>query len=121
MLRSFRDLDFYCDAYALALEVHRLCGDFPEFERYELCSQMRRASRGIAQNIAEGWGRRVSEKEFRRFLTMALGSCDEMQVLLDFSRDLGYLTSAIQSDLSERYASIARRVQAFSRRWSSIG
>src|SRR5437773_1311204 len=106
MVRSYRDLDFYQDAYQLALEIHQLTLTFPALERSELGSQMRRASKGIPTNICEGWARRESEKDFKHFLLIALGSCDEMHVHLDFSRDLGYITREQHADLFGRSTNI---------------
>lgn len=117
VLRSFRDLDFYRDAYQLALEVHRLTLTFPGWERHELGSQMRNASKRIAAVIAEGWGRREHPKEFQHFLTIAAASGEEMQVHLEFCRDLGYLEPDVHTALAERYQSVIRRVVAFSKRW----
>ena len=117
MLTSFRDLDFYRDSYQLALDIHELTLTFPVFERNELGGQMRRSSKGIPQNIAEGWGRRELEKEFKRFLLIAIGSCDEMQCHLDFCRDLKYITVDAHDDLVTRYQSVAKRATAFRLRW----
>ena len=117
MLTSFRDLDFYRDSYQLALEIHELTLEFPTFERMELGGQMRRSSKGIPQNIAEGWGRRELEKEFRRFLLIAIGICDEMQVHLDFCRDLKYISLESHQGFLDRYQSVAKRATAFRIRW----
>ncbi len=120
MVRSFRDLDFYRDAYQLALEIHRLSMTFPAFELHETGGQMRRASKSIPQNIAEGFGRRASEKEFKHFLLIALGSCDEIQVDLDFCRDLDYVTIEAYKDLHDRYDSVGKRINAFRSRWQGF-
>ena len=117
MIRSYRDLDFYRDAYQLALEIHQVTLTFPAFETHELGVQMRRSSKGVPQNIAEGWGRRESEKDFKHFLLIALGSCDEMQVHLDFSVDLGYITAGQHVDFRDRYTSVGKRIRAFRERW----
>lgn len=119
MIQSYRDLDFYRDAYQLALEVHEITLGLPAFERLELGSQMRRASKRVPANIAEGWGRRAKEAEFKHFLIIALSGCDEMQVHLDFARDLNYITVERHADLSERYTSVGKRMTAFHQRWKS--
>ncbi len=119
MLTSFRDLDFYRDAYELSLEMHRLSLTFPAFELHELGGQVRRASKGIPQNIAEGWARRESEKEFKHFLLIAIGSCEEMQVQLDLSRDLNYIPTEAHADYIARYVSILKRLCRFRSRWQS--
>src|SRR5437868_13978257 len=117
MIASYRDLDFYLDAYQLALEVHEITLGLPAFERYEQGSQMRRASKRIPANIAEGWGRRAKEAEFKHFLLISLGGCDEMAVHLDFARDLGYTTGERHKELLARYESVGKRIHAFDQRW----
>lgn len=117
MLQHFRELDFYVDAYQLALEVHALTLQFPGWERAELGGQMRRASKSIPAVIAEGWGRREYPKELKHFFAVAIGSGEEMQVHLDFCRDLGYLTEPAHAGYVERYRSVVRRLVAFSKRW----
>jgi four helix bundle protein len=84
------DLEVFRRAYALSLEVHRASLDFPRIEQFAVADQIRRASKSICANIAEGFGRqRLSKPEFRRFVVMALGSADEMQVWSLYCRDLG--------------------------------
>jgi four helix bundle protein len=117
MLTSYRDLDFYQDAYQLALEVHAVTLEFPAWERHELGSQMRRASKRIPAVIAEGWGRRDHPKEFQHFLGMGIGGGEEMQVHLDFCRDLGYVALERHASFTSRYQSVVRRMVAFSKRW----
>ena len=75
------ELEVFRRAYALSLEVHRASLEFPRIEQWALADQVRRASKSICANLAEGFGRqRQSRPEFRRFLIMAIGSADEMQV-----------------------------------------
>ena len=83
----------YQEAYQLALELHQeTINRFPQHENYELGSQLRRASKSIAINIAEGYGKRTKEsnKDFIRFLRIAQGSADEVTVELNFCKDLDY-------------------------------
>ena len=63
--------------------------EFPRIEQFALADQVRRASKSICANLAEGFGRqRLSRPEFGRFLMMAIGSADEMQVWTLYCRDL---------------------------------
>ncbi len=64
---------------------------YPEEEKYGITSQMRRAAVSITLNISEGNAKRESASEFKRFLMMAMGSANEQSVLLEFSKDLGYI------------------------------
>lgn len=68
------------------LAVHKLALAFPDYKRYALADQIRRASKSVPTNIAEGYGRRKSAKEFKHFLSIALGSANEMTVHLEIVR-----------------------------------
>ncbi len=107
-IRSYRDLRIYQRSYESALQVHRFTLKFPAFERGELGSQLRRSATSIPINIAEGYGRKKSSNDFKRFLVIALGSCDETSVLLDFAHDLNYLDDKTYTDLKGKYEEIGR-------------
>lgn len=64
--------------------------DFPQAEKFGITNQMRRASVSIPSNIAEGASRK-SNKDFSRFLEIAIGSCYELETQLIISSDLGFL------------------------------
>jgi four helix bundle protein len=115
--RRFEDLDVFQRAYRLSLEVHRASLDFPRIEQWALADQIRRASKSICANIAEGFGKqRQSRAEFHRFVTMALGSADEMQVWTLYARDLGYIGADVAERWQNAYREIARMLQGLSRR-----
>lgn len=77
--------------YALILDVYRLTEGFPVRERYGITSQIRRAAVSAAANIAEGAAKR-GDREFRRFLDIALGSLSEVSFYITLAGDLGYLS-----------------------------
>ncbi len=91
---SYRELNVYRKAYEQAKRVYELTKKFPKEETYGMTSQMRRASVGIPLCIAEGYGKQETGKETHRFLSMARGSSVEMDVLLDFSKDFGYISGS---------------------------
>ena len=107
----------YRRSYDLALRVHRLSLDFPEFERYELGRQLREASKSIPVNIAEGYGRRSSAADFKRFLVMAHASCDETKVWLSFARDLGYLAQEVWQTLQAEYEEVGKMLYGLAKSW----
>jgi four helix bundle protein len=121
MIKSFRDLRVYQRAYELTLRIHRLTLRFPNFERYELGRQMREASRSIPANIAEGYGRKKSSSDFKRFLQIALGSCDEMTVWLDLAKDLGYLKEEEYRGLKESYEEVGKGINRLIQVWKGSG
>ena len=117
MIKSYKDLDIYKRSYQYALEIHELTKQFPENERFDLVSQMRRCSKSVPTNIAEGFGRQ-SKEEFRRFLKISLGSCNEMEVHLCFSRDLGYISKSIYSRLSKENDELGRMINVTLQKWT---
>ena len=79
---GYRQLQVYERSYKAALAVYRMTKRFPEREKYGMTSQMQRAGISVALNIAEGYAKKSSQEEFKRFLLMALGSANEMSVLI---------------------------------------
>ena len=114
MIQSFRDLDFYCDSYQLALEVHEITLGFPSFEKLEQGSQMRRASKRIPANIAEGCGK-SSIKETVRFLQIAAGSVTETENHLLLATEVGYIHPGTSDALVEQTAAIRRMLYRLSK------
>jgi len=99
--RSFRDLVVWQRAHEFVLAVYRYTESFPEWEKYGLAHQLRRAAISIPANIAEGFGKR-SQAEKARFLNIAEGSVEECRYYLILSQDLGYgQNESLMSTLEE--------------------
>jgi four helix bundle protein len=114
---DFEQLEVFQRAYALSLEMHRRSLDFPPIEQRALADQVRRASKSICANLAEGFGRRgVARGDFRRFVVMAVGSADEMRVWARYCLDLGYLDPAEWQRWRAEYVEIAKMLQGLARR-----
>jgi four helix bundle protein len=110
--KSFEDLEVFQRAYRLSLELHRFSLTLPGIEQRALGDQVRRASKSIPVNIAEGFGKQGgSVPEFRRFLNMALGSADEMRVWARYCFDLGYIDAASWQRWRDEYRAIAKMIQ----------
>lgn len=74
----------------LVITVYSITNSFPESERYNLTSQIRRSAVSIPSNIAEGFGRR-GNKELTHFLYISLGSLAELETQLEIVRRLSYV------------------------------
>ena len=114
----YHRLEVYQKAYRLALEMHKITLQFPKIEQYELAQQLRRSSKSIPANIAEGMGKQESAKEVSRFIRMAIGSCDESRVWLEFARDLGYMKTSDQQQYDFRYQEIGRMLRGIQKRYN---
>ena len=110
---SFEDIEVFKRAYRISLEVHRRSLEMPKIEQQALGDQVRRASKSICANIAEGFGRQHRSKaEFKRFLWMAVGSSDEMRVWARYALDLGYVDEPTWRKWRDEYQIISRQLQA---------
>ena len=120
VIQSYQDLDVYKRSYQLALDVHRISFTLPQSERYELSSQIRRSAVSIPLNIAEGYGRKGSQAEFKHFLRNSLGSCNEVQVLLDMLKDLSYIREDMYQSFKEEYTILGKQLNKLIENWRTI-
>ena len=119
MIQSYKDLQVYDRSYKAAIAMYRAVTKFPSEELYGLTSQIKRAATSIPLNIAEGYGKRENANEFKRFLLMAIGSCNEMLVLTDMSKDLGFISSEQHEKMSREYNEIAKMLITLRKRWKN--
>jgi len=116
-IRTYRDLEVFQESYAAALDVSKLAKRFPHFEQLELGRQIRRAARSIPANIVEGWAKRQSVAEFKRYLQVAVGSCDEVKMWLEMSKDEGYISQDIFETRTSRYNRIGAMLGSLWKNW----
>jgi len=120
MIKSFRDLEVYQEAYHLMIAIHKAVKNLPVFERNDLASQMRRASKSCPANIAEGWAKRIFEKEFKKHLNSAIGSANEMEVHLETAKDLNYLGKDFCEELLLGYRRLGGKLTNLQRNWKTF-
>lgn len=109
---SYKNLEIYTIAYDLALEVHKISLKLPKYELYEQGSQIRRSSKSIKDNIAEGYGRQRYKNEFIRFLIFAHASCDETISQLNMISDIYYPENRL-TELIDRYDQLGGKINQF--------
>ena len=112
-MQGYKDLRVYEKLYKAAKAIYQLSEEFPKEEIYAITNQIRRASLSIPLNIAEGYVKRGSQREFKRFLEMAIGSSNEVSVLLDFAKDLGYMSEERHEKASREYEEISKMLNVF--------
>ena len=118
-LSGYRSLNVYEKSYRAAIAVYEMTRRYPKEEQYAMTDQIRRAAISIPLNIAEGYGKKSSQQEFKRFLRMAAGSSNEVEVLLDFAKDLGYIAQEQYERARETYEEIGRMLAGMLRRMES--
>ncbi len=87
---AFENMKAWQEARKLVVEVYQLLDDFPNFEKYALCDQIRRAIVSVPSNLAEGSGR-ISVKEQLHFYEISYGSLMETYNQLMIAADLRYI------------------------------
>ncbi|MDH4308544.1 MAG: four helix bundle protein [Acidimicrobiia bacterium] len=85
-------------ARRLAVRVYDLTEGFPPSERFGLAREIRRSAISIGSNLAEGSGR-ATDREFSRFVDIALGSLRELRFQCGVATDLGYIEEAASVSL----------------------
>src|SRR5713226_3067089 len=108
MLQGYRDLKVYQLAYKLAMEIFHLSKTFPKEEIYSLTDQIRRSSRSVAANLAEGFRKRRYPNMFVSKLTDCDAEGTETQVWLDFAFDCGYLSKENRDRLTAGYEEVGK-------------
>lgn len=110
--KSYRDLEIYQTSYRLALEVHHMTMKLPKYELYEQGSQIRRSSKSIKDNIAEGYGRKCYKDEFFRYLIFAHSSNDEVISQLNMINDIHFESKGLNK-MIEEYQILSKKINRF--------
>ena len=108
-MRDFRKLRVWERAHQLTLTLYRATKEFPKDELYGLRAQIRRAATSVGANLAEGCGRK-GDREFARFLYIALGSASELEYHLILATDLGYLDGSTAVRMSRAVIEVKRMI-----------
>ena len=105
-IRHFRDLEVYQRAFNAAMTIFQLTKDFPAEEKYSLVDQIRRASRSVCSNLAEGWRKRRYLAVFKNKITDSMMEASETQCWLEFSLACQYINQDTFDKLDDEYEQI---------------
>jgi len=112
---SYKKLEIWQLARELVVDIHRITLEkLPKYEMLEEGGQIRRSSKSIKSNIAEGYGRRYYKQDFIRYLNYALASNDET---IDHLENL-FETHSLKDvehykNLHERLDKLGRKINMF--------
>lgn len=120
VIKTYKDLSVYQLLYKLAMEIFEITKKFPKEEFYSLVGQIRKSSRSVPANIAEGWAKRRYENVFMRHLNDANGSCEETKVWLDFSKDCGYISLDVHTRLYNEYNRVGAILNSLMNNWETF-
>lgn len=105
---GFKSLKVYQLAYKLAMEIFEISKEFPKEEKYSLTGQIRRSSRAVCTNLAEGYRKRRYPKHFTSKVTDSDGEASETTVWIDFSYDCGYIGAETKTYFIEQYKEVGK-------------
>ena len=108
-MSDFKQLLVWQKAHELALHAHRAAAGIRKAHHAALKSQIIRAAFSIAANIVEG-RRQESEKEFARFLNIALNSGVELEYHVIIARDISALSHADASARLQQVIEVRRMI-----------
>ena len=101
----------------LLVRIHELCKRLPPQEKYDLGSQMRRASKSIPANVAEGFSKRASVNEFKHYMRTAMASANEVETHLRIAEQLGYVRGNELDQLVDGYNHVGRQLNRLIATW----
>lgn len=105
-IRSHKELEVYKLSFNAAMRIFEISKRFPKEETYSLTDQIRRSSRSVCGNIAEGFRKRRYPKAFVSKISDSEGEAAETQIWLDFANSCKYITSDEHKELYETYENI---------------
>ena len=108
---NFREIKIWQEALVIVKEVYAFTSNLPKEEKYGLTSQINRSAVSIPSNIAEGSGR-TTNKEFIRFLEIAISSSYELETQLILAEDLFNLPT---KEIIENLHALQNRIGGFTR------
>jgi four helix bundle protein len=111
---SFKDLDVWQKAMNIVNRFYDLTDSYPVDERFGLIAETRKSARSVPANIAEG-KMRISGKDFRRHVSIALGSLGELQTQLLIARGRKYLAPAVVDSVEKEIEEVGRMLRGLER------
>lgn len=120
MIKTFFDLEVFKLSYQVAMDIFNMTRNFPKEERYSLTDQIVRSSRSVSANIAEGWGKRIYENDFKRHLVYAMGSLEETKVWLHFSKDCLYIDEDVFKNIEKKLDECGAKIYKLHENWRTL-
>ncbi len=119
-INSVRELNVYRLAFNTAMEIFELSKGFPPEEKYSLTDQVRRSSRSVCTNLAEGWRKRKYKAVFINKLTDSEQEAAETQTWLEFALACKYIVKGVFEELDEKYEHIFAQIITMERKADSF-
>jgi four helix bundle protein len=106
VINSVGDLEVYKLGFDTAMKIFEVSKAFPKEEKYSLTDQIRRSSRSVCANLAEGWRKRRYKAVFTNKLLDSAQEAAETQTWLQFALQCQYINKELFEELNEKYEHI---------------
>ena len=114
-MHNYKKMKIWNEGISLSTIIYQNTKSFPTEELFGLSNQMRRSAVSIPSNIAEGSSRN-SYKDFNHFLSIALGSCFELETQITISKNLFYIDDSVFSELSTKLILLQKKIYRFKKK-----
>lgn len=94
------------------MKIFQITKTFPTEEKYSLVDQIRRSSRSVCTNLAEGWRKRKYKAVFINKLTDSMQESSETQSWLEFSLACNYISEEVFDELDIEYENIIKMLNS---------
>lgn len=111
-MKNYKKLRIWKNGIKVVKKTYEISRKLPVSERYGMISQMTRAAVSIPANIAEGSSRR-SDKDYARFLEMALGSAFELETYFEITKEMNWITEESLQETEIVLEEEIKMIQAF--------
>ncbi|MGD1913731.1 MAG: four helix bundle protein [Rivularia sp. (in: cyanobacteria)] len=106
IIKSHEDLEVFQLAFDAAMKIFEYSKRFPLEERYSLTDQIRRSSRSVCANFAEGWRKRRYQAAFTAKLNDSEAEAAETQIWIKFAVKCNYLDVKLGREIYATYNQI---------------
>ncbi len=114
-MRNFRNYEVWKLSHELTKQIYKVTLTLPESEKYQIVGQMQRAAYSIPYNFSEGCGR-ASDRDFNRFIHIALGSAHELEYFIILIKDLEFIDNTLYNELNKDVNTVKMKLYALSKK-----
>ena len=111
-MHNYRELKIWQRSIEFVVKIYDVSASFPKEERYGLTAQLRSCSVSVPSNISEGAGRSTN-RQFKRFLEISMGSINEAQTQIELAYRINYLKKEIYESLVDEALQIYKMILTF--------
>jgi len=109
-IHHHEELEVYQESFKVSIEIFELTKTFPKEELYSLTNQIRRSSRSVSANLAEGFRKRFFQKSFISKINECEGEAAETQVWIRYAEAFKYIDKERSAKLYETYDQILKKL-----------